>query len=84
MNTKSTLASGVNIKYNLDEGNSAEFEIQINGIKIYNGRNNRDCDIKITDGKITDANGEINSDTRAIYTFYGENYKARGIGTWQK
>ena len=81
---KNTLASGVNIKYNLDEGNSAEFEIQINGIKIYSGRNDRDCDIKITDGKITDANGEINSDTRVIYTFYGENYKARGIGTWQK
>ena len=81
---KNTLASGVNIKYNLDEENSAEFEIQINGIKIYSGRNDRDCDIKITDGKITDANGEISSDTRAIYTFYGENYKARGIGTWQK
>ena len=81
---KNTLADGVNIRYNLDEENTAEFEIQINGVKIYSGRNDRDCDIKIADGKITDANGEINSNTKTIYTFYGENYKARGIGAWQE
>lgn len=81
---KNTLADGVNIKYNLDENGFPEYEITINGFKIYSGQNDKCCDIKITADGVTDGRGEIKSDTKAIYTFYSDSYKARGIGTWQK